>query len=50
MMAGLNPLPRIAYWLRGSIIAARQSLFRNRYWPAEPPPEVAAAFPRFGRR
>ncbi len=50
MMAGRNPLPRIAYWLRGSAVAARQWLFRNRYWPAEPPPEVAAAFPNLGRR
>ena len=50
MMAGSNPLPRIAYWLRGSIIAARNRLFRDRYWPAEPPPEVAAAFPTFRPR
>lgn len=50
MMSGRNRLPRIAYWLRGSALAMRESLFRNRYWPAQPPPEVAAAFPHLGRR
>ena len=49
MMAGRNPLPRAAYWLRANAVAMRQALLRGRYWPDQPPPEVAAAFPDLRR-
>jgi hypothetical protein len=44
-----NPLPRAAWTLRARAVAVRNRLRFDHYWPAEPPPKVAAAFPELAQ-